>query len=130
MARQTATWTAKYILAGRAIFEEYRAVDEEGTVVVFGANLRAYDAENAQWVMYWYDALSATLSRLGPPELGGVTVTEESISFKFRIGDALTRARFEDITHDHFVWHGDVSPDDGETWREDTIIVEASRVQE
>ena len=129
VAVQKATWSARRVLDGGAIFEEYRATGADGDVQVLGSNLRHYSAALGRWVMHWFDALNGTLTPLGPPELGGVTVAKGVISFRFRSGDVLSRARFEDITRESFVWHGDVSGDDGETWRLDTIVVTARRAR-
>ncbi len=127
VAVQTATWSARRVLDGGAIFEEYRATGADGDVQVLGSNLRHYNAAQGRWVMHWFDGLNGTLTPLGPPDLGGVTMANGVISFRFRIGDVLSRARFEDITPESFVWHGDVSEDGGQTWRLDTIIVTARR---
>lgn len=126
---QNATWKARYALDGKAIFEEYRSVDEAGNVVVEGANFRTYDTEEGRFLMHWTDVLHGDFVELGPPDLGGVSVTPKGISFKFRSGGILARARFEDISPDYFTWHGDASPDNGKTWQLDTIVVYARRVK-
>lgn len=129
VARQKATWSGRRILDGGAIIEEYRATGADGGVQVLGSNLRAYNEAKGGWKMYWYDALNATLTILGPAELGGVTTANGVISFRFRINNVLSRARFEEITPNRFVWHGDVSEDGGKSWRIDTITIEARRIR-
>ncbi len=130
LVRQTATWSAHQAIEGRIILEEYKALSPEGEVVVMGTNIRKYDAKKERWAMYWVDALSGNVIHLGPPDLGGVSISPDGISFKFRFGDVLSRARFDNITKDSFIWHGDASKDNGVTWQMDTIIVEARRVRD
>ena len=123
-----ATWICRYILDGYAIADEYRTTrPDTGELVRLGATYRSYNAEKKTWVMKWQDALTATWLDLGPEELGGVQVDQESITFKHRLPeDGLLRCTFSNISKDHFTWRGETSTDGGETWVE-VMVIQAHR---
>lgn len=123
-----AVWEGRWILNGRAIEDEYMMFGAEGEVLVFGLNVRAYDASKRQWNIKWLDALSGRWTDLGPEELGGVHFDGTSVSYQFKepmVGHALTRATYANISERHFTWKGEAS-EDGKTWTE-FMVVECER---
>jgi hypothetical protein len=128
--RQTfrATWDGRFILDGHVIADEYRMVDAAGDTIVFGLNLRVYDAAKQSWNIKWLDALAGTWLDLGPEELGGISFEDGSISYAFKepmAGHAFTRATYANISETHFTWRGEKS-DDGRNWSE-FMVIEAYR---
>ncbi|GAB4109260.1 MAG: hypothetical protein Kow001_09110 [Acidobacteriota bacterium] len=123
-----ASWEGRYILDGYAIADEYRMTTPDGQLLVFGANLRAYDAGKKAWNMKWLNALSGTWTDLGPEELGGVVADGAAISYCMEepvARHALTRATYVRISADRFTWRGERS-DDGRTW-EQFLVIELHR---
>jgi hypothetical protein len=123
-----ADWVGQYILDGMAIADEFRAVWPDGKLFKHGQNIRMYNAEQKAWKMKWIDALDATVLKMGPPELGGVRISDSTIQFHIlhETGELL-RARYSGICDDHFTWRGSILGDDGETWNE-VMVIEATRV--
>jgi hypothetical protein len=127
--RFDATWRGRYILDGHAIADEYRMTDASGTLIVLGMNFRVYDRARQTWNLKWLHALAGTWLDLGPSDLGGVTIDEQSVSYVFKepmADHTFTRAIYTNISDTHFTWRGEKS-DDGLTWNE-FMIVEADRL--
>ncbi|MGE5276638.1 MAG: hypothetical protein ACM3SU_06560 [Acidobacteriota bacterium] len=102
-----------------------------GELIVLGVNLRAYDATRQTWNIKWLNALGGTWVDLGPEELGGVRVDNQSIVYAFKepaAAHAYTRATYTNISERHFTWRGEKS-DDGKTWTE-FMVIEAYRSKE
>lgn len=126
-----ATWIGRFILDGHAIADEYRMTGSSGELIVLGVNLRAYDATRQTWNIKWLNALGGTWVDLGPEELGGVRVDNQSIVYAFKepaAAHAYTRATYTNISERHFTWRGEKS-DDGKTWTE-FMVIEAYRSKE
>ncbi len=95
-----------------------------GELLVLGVNVRSYDTKKNAWNVRWLNALDGSWTVLGPEELGGVEVTEESISYLMKepvATHALTRATYSNISSKHFTWRGERSTD-GETWEEFLVL--------
>jgi hypothetical protein len=123
-----ATWLGGFILDGYAIADEYRMTGPSGELIVFGMNLRTYDAAKQIWNLRWLNALAGTWVDLGPEEFGGVQFDGQSISYVFKepvAAHAYTRATYANISKTHFTWRGEKS-DDGKAWSE-FMVVEAYR---
>lgn len=119
-----ATWEGRYLLDGHVIADQFRMWAPGGELLVLGLNLRAYDARNKSWNMKWLSALTGTWVDLGPEELGGVEMDEDSITYKMKepmAPHAFTRATYTNLSEDHFTWRGERS-DDQETWEEFLVI--------
>ena len=125
-----ATWVCRYILDGYVIADEFRQVGASGEVVRFGATYRSYSTDEGRWIMKWHDALTSSWLDLGPRELGGVRVGDESITFKHYVPpDGVLRATFLNISKEHVTWRGELSFDAGETWDE-VMVIEAYRAKD
>ncbi len=126
-----ASWLGRFILDGYAIADEYRMTGAAGELVVYGLNVRSYDAARLTWNIRWLNALDGTWTDLASPELGGVRFDGGSIVYAFKepaAGHAYTRATYTNISDGHFTWRGEKS-DDGTAWG-DFMVVEAYRSQE
>lgn len=131
-----AEWIGRYILDGYVIADEFRQFGPNGELTQLGETYRAYDAASGSWVMRWHDALTASWLDLGPADLGGVQVSDSSITFRHRVPPdlptelfpphALFRVSFSDISGDHFTWRAEVSRDGGGEW-EQVQVIEAYR---
>jgi hypothetical protein len=125
-----ATWVGRYILDGYAIADEYRMINEAGELIVHGMNFRSYSVDRRTWVMRWLDATRSSWVELGPERLGGVRVSQETITFNLVdifAPDAISRVTFSNISPDHFTWREDKSLDQGRTWTE-FVVIDAHRV--
>ncbi len=125
-----ATWEGRYILDGYVIADEYKMFDASGNLLMLGMNYRAYNSETNSWNMKWLKALSGTWLELGPQKLGGVNISDSSIIFKaeFKPGE-LHRIKFSNISEEHFTWSVDISTDNGQTWKDSVMNIQANRVQ-
>lgn len=122
-----ATWVGRYILDGYVIADEFRMTAPDGKLVMLGQNYRSYNSEKKAWVLKWQEALTATWLDLGPAELGGVQVTDNSITYQaWFLPDVLHRMSYLNISADHFTWRGEASTDGGKTWAE-IMVIEAYR---
>ncbi len=126
-----ATWSGRYILDGYVIADEYRMFDANGNLIMLGMNYRSYNAQSKNWQIKWLEALSATWLDLGPEELGGVRIEENSISYQalFRPNE-IHRIKYSNISEDHFTWSVDISKDGGKTWDESIMVIEAYRLKD
>lgn len=114
-----ATLVGRYILGGRAIEDVYRQFDRAGELQHFGVTYRSYDREGKRWAMKFHDALASTWLDLGPIELGGVEVTDDTISYQYRLDTSgVVRVTFSDISAAGFDWRAELSSDNGANWRE------------
>ena len=77
------------------------------------------------------ERLSGTWTDLGSEELGGVKISDHSISYSFKepvAAQAYTRATYTNVSKTHFTWLGEKS-DDGVTWT-DFMVVKCDRAGE
>ena len=125
-----ASWIGRFILDGYAIADEYRMYDSAHDILVLGMNFRSYDETTKSWNLWWLNALSGQWTNLAPKELGGPKIDDHSISYHFQepmAAHRYTRAKYTNISHDHFTWLGEKS-DDGNSWT-DFMVVECDRVR-
>jgi hypothetical protein len=126
-----ATWVGRYILDGFVIADEYRMTDQTGELIVHGMNFRSYSVEKKTWMMRWLNARGSFWLELGPEQLGGVRVTNETITFDFidtLAPDAITRVTFSNITDSHFTWSAERSKDQAKTWAQ-FMVIESHRTK-
>ena len=124
-----ATWVGRYILDGYVIADEYRMTNQSGELIVHGMNFRSYSVERKTWIMRWLSTPGSFWVELGPEKLGGVRVTQKTITFNLIdtfAPDALSRVTFSNISASHFTWSEDTSLDQGKTWKE-FVVIEAHR---
>jgi hypothetical protein len=124
-----ATWVGRYILDGYVIADEYRMTNQSGELVVHGMNFRSYSVEKKTWVMRWLNVAGSFWLELGPDNLGGVRVSDKTITFNFidpSAPNTLNRVTFSSISDSNFAWSGELTLDQGKTWTE-FIVVDAYR---
>ena len=131
-----AVWLGRYILDGYVIADEFCQIDSDGQLTQLGQTYRSYNSEKNTWVMKWHDALASTWLDLGPEDLGGVRVTDTSITFKHYLppgpaaeifpAHTIFRMTISDISEVHFTWRAHVSTDGEKTW-DQVQVIEAYR---
>lgn len=124
-------WAGQYILDGYAIADEYTMTEPTGALVVLGMNFRTYDASKRAWHIKWLNGLSGTWTDLVSGDLGGISITDQAITYSFRepvAAQAYTKATYTNISKDHFTWLGE-SSNDGKSWAE-FMVVECNRSRE
>ena len=78
--------------------------------------------------MIWLEALTGTWLDLGTEKLGGVSITDNAISYKAEFQpEELHRMKFSDIGDDHFNWNVDISTDAGRHWNTSVMTIQARR---
>ena len=121
------SWKAWRSFDGYGVDDELRVVDSSGNPATLAHAQRIYDAPNKQWLISTLDVDRARFSNASAAWLGG----EMRISGSGTSPDGramLTRSRFYEIGADGFKMQQDRSYDDGKTWDEATLLVEAKRV--
>ena len=111
---------------GYAIADEYRQRGEQSGWAILGVTLRFYDTDQHRWIVEYP---GCTGFHSGFTELGGVLVSETSVTLMSQAPGLLVRETYLDITDDHFTYRVDVSTDEGETWDEGVQVVEAHRIE-
>lgn len=121
------TWKAWRVMDGYGIQDELRITDEAGNPRTLAHTVRYYDASAKRWTSSAIDAYR-----------GGFTSStaewrDNMLLSSSRGTDAdgkayLSRTRFYDITPMSFRFRVDRSMDEGKTWKEGTLSIEAKRV--
>ncbi len=118
---QTALWKAYYSLNGFAIQDEWY-----GSGGYQGSTWRSYDPNSQQWVMTYMQANSSThwlmRGQFRDGEFHAEFNGETPAGQTFR-----QRIRFYNIAEDRFSWAADRTFDEGKTWIEDVMLIEAKR---
>ena len=128
--RFEAQWIGHYILDGRAIADEYCMTTLSGELIVLGTNIRTFDITTRSWNIRWLNAITGAWTNLVSPELGGVLLAGNTITYAFKEPTAdhpYTRATYTTHSPTRFTWKGDQSTD-ARTWS-DFMFVECYRNQ-
>ena len=109
---------------GHAIEDELRIVDGSGNPTALSLAIRAWNATERRWVTTAVDGQRGRLST------GTAVMTQGRMELTGKGSEpgALTRSRFTDITPTSFKFVQDRSSDDGKTWDEAALVIEAKRV--
>ena len=118
--RRPGEWHFGWALEGRAIQDvwivpprgELRHGDAAALVNSYGSTLRVYDPDIDAWRIQWTDPV--TRNFLG---MIGRAQGEDIVQLGTRADGTLLRWSFSEITPDSFLWRGEVSTDQGATWR-------------
>jgi hypothetical protein len=118
--RRPGEWHFGWALEGRAIQDvwivpprgEARHGDAAARVNSYGSTLRVYDPGIDAWRIQWTDPV--TRNFLG---MIGCAEGENIVQLGTRADGTLLRWSFSEITPDSFLWRGEVSADQGATWR-------------
>ena len=103
-------WHFAWVLGGRGVQDVlFRTGSEPAT---FGTTLRCYDPALDAWHITWMQPSGGEFAHLIGRAVGPDIVQEGS---GLRSG-AQERWTFTNITSDSFLWRGEVSPDNGQSW--------------
>ena len=121
------TWKAWRVLDGLGIEDELRVVDGSGNPLSLTRALRVYAKDEGRWQVGSIDAYHARTSE------GSGALRDGELRFEGHGTDAqgkttLTRTRYFDITADSFRMQQDRSIDNGQTWDEGVLAIDAKRV--
>jgi hypothetical protein len=113
-------WHFGWALEGRAIQDvwivpprgELRRGDAAANVNSYGTTLRVYDPRIDAWQIQWTDPVTQSfLHMIGRKE------GDDIVQLGTRPDGVLIRWSFSEITPDSFLWRGEISADEGTTWR-------------
>lgn len=125
--RLMGTWKAWRALDGWGIEDELRITDRAGNPVAFAHSVRYYDGAAGHWTLSALDVYRGRFTsgtgewREGEMHLRSSGTDSEGQAY-------LARTRIYDITADGFRLQQDRSSDDGRSWTEGALRIEARRV--
>lgn len=120
-------WKAWRSLDGFGIEDETRFTDESGNPRGFTLCVRVYDAKARHWNLASVDAYRATIvTSTGEWKNGEMHQTGGGTDAEGRA--YVSRTRFHSITPTSFRFQQDRSYDDGKSWTEGFLKIEAKRV--
>ena len=125
--RLAGTWKAWRAFDGFGIEDELRITDAAGNPISLSHAMRFYDRATRSWNVTLLDVYRGKVSAATAEWKDG-RMTQSSRGTDQEGKPALFRSRFSDITPAGFRWQQDRSTDDGKTWTEGTLRVEAKRV--
>ena len=118
--RRAGEWHFGWALEGRAIQDvwivpprgELRHGDAAANVNSCGTTLRVYDPRIDAWQVQWSDPVTQTfLQMIGRAE------GDDIVQLGTRADGQLVRWSFSEISPDSFRWRGEISADNGASWR-------------
>jgi hypothetical protein len=121
------SWKAWRSLDGFGIEDELRIVDASGNPMSLNEAMRVFDRNRKRWTVVGLDVYRAHVSNSsaqwdgGEMRLDGNGVDAEGKAY-------LTRTRYFAIAADAFRMQQDRSFDNGQSWEEATLVIEARRV--
>ena len=124
--RLVGTWKAERSADGVGIDDEMRIVDASGNPISLTRAQRVYSGAEGLWKISGQDVTRSRNSESTAKWLGGEMHVEAS-STDAEGKPVLTRARYFDITADSFRMRQDRSSDNGQTWDEGTLTIDAKR---
>ena len=122
----TGTWKARRALDGWGVQDEMQLFDPSGDPAALVAATRFYDARAGHWMTTSLDVYR------GRQTVSTARKLDAGMQSDIRSQDAegkpvRTRATIGATDVDHFVFRQDRSYDDGQTWDEDVLVIEARR---
>jgi hypothetical protein len=125
--RLSGTWKAWRALDGWGIEDELRITDASGNPRAFSHAVRVYDATARRWNVSLLDVYRGAFTTSTADWRDGAMLTASQST------DAdgkryLVRTRYYDVTPTGFRYQQDRSADDGRTWTEGVLRIEARRV--
>lgn len=121
------TWKAWKVLDGHAIEDELRIVDGSGNPNGLSMSVRVYSVAEKKWLV------SATDAYRGRQTTATAVLEGNDLVVQGRGVDAagkatITRSRFSAITPNGFTFVQDRSEDEGRTWDDGVLKIQARRV--
>jgi len=121
------TWKAWRALDGFGVEDELRVADASGNPMSLNRALRVFDRNERRWTVVGIDAYRARVSNStaqwqdGEMRISGNGIDGEGKAY-------LSRTRYYGIAADSFRMQQDRSYDNGQTWDEATLVIDARRV--
>jgi hypothetical protein len=125
--RLVGTWKAERSADGLGIDDEMRIFDASGNPISLSRAHRVYSAAEGLWKISGQDVTHAHNSESTAKWSNGV-MQVEGRSADPAGNPSVTRARYFDISADSFRMRQDRSSDNGQTWDEGTLTIDAKRV--
>jgi hypothetical protein len=122
------TWKAWRVSGTTDIEDELRVVDGSGNPISSNHTIRTYDPVQARWKISGRDVDKGRSSKSTAQLVGDEMHIEGR--FTDSEGITLTRTRYYGISADSFHMTQDRSSDNGKTWDEGTLTIDAKRVAE
>ena len=118
--RRKGEWHFGWALEGRAVQDvwivpprgELRHGDAAANVNSYGTTLRVYDPRIDAWQIQWTDPVTQNFLQMIGREQG-----DDIVQLGTGPDGNLIRWRFSEITPNSFRWRGEISADEGATWR-------------
>jgi hypothetical protein len=121
------SWKAWRGFDGFGVEDELRIVDASGNPMSLNQALRVYDRNQNRWTIVGLDIYRARISNSTAQWQGG-EMRLDSNGTDSEGKPYLSRTRYFGITADAFRMQQDRSSDNGQTWDEATLVIEAKRV--
>jgi len=121
------TWKAWRAFDGFGVEDELRITDAAGNPLSLSHALRYYDRTARSWSITLLDVYRGRLTSATAEWKDGRMV-QNGRGTDPEGKPTLVRSRFHDITPGSFKWQQDRSADNGKTWTEGTLRIEARRV--
>ena len=125
--RLVGTWKAWRAFDGFGIQDELRIMDGSGNPNSLSHSMRVYSATDKRWIVSGVDVYRGrTFATHAIMRGAEMTVTGNGVDAE---GKAyLTRSRFHGISRDRFLFQQDRSTDNGRSWTEAVLKIEAKRI--
>lgn len=125
--RLLGSWKAWRAFDGRGLDDELRILDASGNPVSLNHSLRIYDPKTRRWQVTGLDVYRVRFGSASGQWVNGEMLLEGS-GQSAEGKPLLTRTRFSEIGPEHFKMRQDRSYDNGATWEEGALTVQAKRV--
>lgn len=123
----TGIWKAWRAFDGFGVDDEVRIIDKSGNPVGLSHAMRAYSSAENAWLVVSLDAYRGRITE-SKGQLQGSEMVLSGKSSDSEGKPVLTRARYSQITADSFRLQNDRSADNGATWDEAVLVIDAKRV--
>jgi hypothetical protein len=123
----TGIWKAWRAFDGFGVDDEIRIIDKSGNPVGLSHAMRAYSSSESGWLVVSLDAYRGRIvESKGQLQGGEMVLSGKGTDPEGK--PVLTRARYSQITADSFHLQNDRSADNGATWDEAVLVIDAKRV--
>ena len=123
----TGIWKAWRAFDGFGVDDEIRIIDKSGNPVGFSHAMRAYSSAESGWLVVSLDVYRGRLTE-SKGQLQDADIVLNGKGTDPEGKPVLTRARYSKITADSFHLQNDRSADNGATWDEAVLVIDAKRV--
>ena len=127
MPKLVGTWKGWRAFDGHGIEDELRITDAAGNPVNLTHSLRYYDRAARRWGITALDVYRGRVTAL-TATWGDRKMLQASRGLDSEGKAYVSRSRFSEITPTSFKFRQDRSYDDGKTWTENTLAIDAKRV--